>query len=46
MAWAAAQRSGVTLNVRVPVNAIVAAVKVIVYDFASDRLGSAAKRLR
>jgi hypothetical protein len=44
--WAAAQKSGVTLNVRVPVKAIVATVKVIVYDFASDRLGSATKRLR
>ncbi len=44
--WAAAQRSGVTLNVRVPVKAIVASVKVIVYDFASDRLGSAMKEVR
>jgi len=44
--WEAAQRAGVTLTLTVPVKAVVKTVKVIVYDFASDRLGSATKIVR
>jgi hypothetical protein len=44
--WESAQRAGVTLTLKVPVKALVKTVKVIVYDFASDRLGSATKIVR
>ena len=44
--WEAAQRAGVTFTLTVPVKAVVKTVKVIVYDFASDRLGSATKIVR
>jgi hypothetical protein len=44
--WESAQRAGLTLTLKVPVKALVKTVKVIVYDFASDRLGSATKIVR
>jgi hypothetical protein len=44
--WAEVTRTGLKQTVRVPVRTGVAAVKVVVYDFGSDRLGSAMKRLR
>jgi len=44
--WESAQRAGVTLTLKVPVKDVVKTVKVIVYDYASDRLGSATKIVR
>ena len=44
--FATAGRVGLTLTVRVAVKTEVASVKGVVYDFASDRLGSATKVLR
>ena len=44
--WAEVSRTGLKQTVRVPVTTGVAAVKVVVYDFGSDRLGSAMKLLR
>jgi hypothetical protein len=44
--WESAKRGGVTLTLRVPVKALVKSVKAVVYDYASDRLGSATKVVR
>ena len=44
--WESAKRSGVTLTFTIPVKSAVKSVKVIVYDFASDRLGSTMQMLR
>jgi VWFA-related protein len=44
--WESAKRAGVTLTFKIPVKSVVKSVKVIVYDFASDRLGSTTRLLR